>query len=313
MHRASTSSGVLIYRGGVQFGKGSDVDLVACFPNNAMHDVARRDWIESLLNHKLRLEAVLAAILTGADPNKSICSVVVPTLLDVEADIHKDGARGFFKENGFLDLLNGRELKGLPGAGSREIKDRLAIEGLRFAQKKRNEFLAVNSHGVGGIGSYQGLDPAPKDVMRNAAMAAHPQDPEADPGAEYDTQAGLDFLSNHLYQARTDDPAFQHLHHWLSVRRGARGFVGPLAPRDYLLFAEIICGAALGRVRQVAEEVPSLRGKHNTVWFDERFAQAFPGVRGVQWFEEPEEIKTRLWKIASPTAGFFRLRASLVV
>jgi predicted nucleotidyltransferase len=289
--------GSLIYRGGAQFGQGSDIDLVVCFPKKAMDDVARRNWIENLLGLKVRLEAELAAILVSADPNKPLCSVVVPMPLDVEADIHKDGARGFFKENVFLNLLNSKEVKGLPGAGSREIKDRLAMEGMRFAQKKRNEFLAVNSEGVGGLAPYQGADPAPKDVMRNAAMAAHPRDPKADPGAEYDTQAGLDFLSNHLYRERADDPALRDLHDWLSVRRGARGAVGPLTPRDHLLFAEIICGAALGRLSQGAEEVPSLHGKHSTIWFNERFAQAFPGVRGVQWFEDAENIKTRLGKL----------------
>jgi predicted nucleotidyltransferase len=176
--------GSLIYRGGAQFGSSSDVDLVVCFPSKAMDDLTRRNWVEKLLGHKVRLEAELATILTSADPNKPLCSLVVLTPLDVEADIHKDGARGFFKENSFLNLLDDKEVKGLPSAGSREIKDRLAIEGLRFAQKKRNEFLAINAKGVGGLAPYQGDDPAPKDVMRNAAMAVHPRDPKADPSAQ---------------------------------------------------------------------------------------------------------------------------------
>jgi predicted nucleotidyltransferase len=289
--------GSLIYREGAQFGKGSDVDLVVCFPNEAMDEVARRDWLERLLDHKVRLEAELSTILPSAVLNKPLCSIVVPMPLDIGADIHKDGAREFFKENTFLNLLNGKEQRGLPAAGIREIKDRLAIEGMRFGQKKRNEFLAVNAGGAGGLVAYQGADPAPKDVLRNAAMVAHPPNAKADPGSEYDTQVGLDFLSNYLYRAQGSNPAFHALHHWLSVRRGARGTVGPLPARDYLLFAEIICGAAIKRLSSGLEKPPSLLGKHSTVWFDERFAQAFPGVRGVQWFEDSEQIKTRLEKL----------------
>ncbi|MEY9424587.1 hypothetical protein ABIF69_011093 [Bradyrhizobium japonicum] len=119
-------------------------------------------WLEKLLEHKIRLEAELATILTEADPAKPLCSIVVPTPSEVKGDIHKDGARGFFKENAYRSLLDGKESKGLPGAGTREIKDRLAIEGLRLAQKKRNAFLAVNAKGEGGIPPYAGDDPAPK-------------------------------------------------------------------------------------------------------------------------------------------------------
>lgn len=292
--------GSLIYKRGAQFCPGSDVDVVVLFPNKALDALARRAWLEKLREHKMRLERELATVLPGADPTKSLCSVVVPTPRELAGDIHKDGARGFFKENAFLSLLDGKELKGLPGAGSREIKDRLAIEGLRFAQKKRNTFLAINAKGEGGMEPYAGNDPAPKDVMRHAAIAAHPHDPNADPGAEYDTQEGLDFLSHELYRQRRDDAAYSDLHHWLSVRRGARGNVGPLEPRDQLLFAEMIWDAARARLDKPEERLPSLGGKHSTVWFSERFAQAFPGVRGVQWFDDAEQIKTRLLKLLEP-------------
>ncbi|MCA1363417.1 nucleotidyltransferase domain-containing protein [Bradyrhizobium sp. IC3069] len=291
--------GSLVYRGGAQFGAGSDVDLVVLFPNKPMDALARRGWLEKLLEHKIRLEAELATVLTEADPEKPLCSIVVSTSHEVMGDIHKDGARGFFKENAYLSLLDGKEFKGLPGAGTREIKDRLAIEGLRFTQKKRNTFLAVNAKGEGGIKPYAGDDPAPKDIMRHAAMAAHSDDRHADPGAEYDTQEGLDFLTHELYRRRGDAPAYRDLHHWLSVRRGARGDVGPLKANDHLLFAEIIADAACARLNKSDERLPSLR-EHSTVWFSGRFAQAFPGVRGVQWFKDPEQVKTRLLKLLEP-------------
>jgi hypothetical protein len=64
---------------------------------------------------------------------------------DIAADIHKDGARSFFSSNRFLDLLAGTPVDGLPYAGSRPVEDRLVIDCIRFAQKKRNSYLAVNA------------------------------------------------------------------------------------------------------------------------------------------------------------------------
>ncbi|WP_407187329.1 nucleotidyltransferase domain-containing protein [Bradyrhizobium centrosematis] len=296
--------GSLVYRGGAQFGPASDVDLVVCFPNDCNDELARWNWEKELHDRKVQLEADLATVLTGSDPKKPICSVVVPTALEIEADVHKDGARGFFKENAFLNLLDGSQTRGLPNAGSRPLKDRLTIEVLRFAQKKRNQFFAVNAGGEGGLAPYEGADAAPKDVMRYAAMAAHPNDSHAEPGAEYDTQAGLDFLSNRLYENRNKDAAFGELHHWLSIRRNARGEVGPLTPSAHLLFAEIIASVAIARLPARAPADPTLRGQHSTVWFDERFAQAFPGVRGVQWYDDAQQIKTRLCKLLEPPLAY---------
>ena len=42
------------------------------------------------------------------------------------------------------------------------------------------------------------------------------------------------------------------------------------------------------------QERPSLRGQDRIVVFDERFSQAFPGVRGVAWFDDSAVIAERL-------------------
>lgn len=39
---------------------------------------------------------------------------------------------------------------------------------------------------------------------------------------------------------------------------------------------------------------PSIGGQSSTVFFSTRFAKAFPGVRGIQWFKEPVEAVERL-------------------
>jgi hypothetical protein len=87
------------------------------------------------------------------------------------ADVHKDGASGFFTENQFCDRLNGGERRGLPGAGTKQISDRLVIGCIRFAQKKRNVFLGISLIGKMALNPYDDDDPMPKDVMRCAAMA----------------------------------------------------------------------------------------------------------------------------------------------
>jgi hypothetical protein len=126
-------------------------------------------------------------------------------------------------------------------------------------------------------------DPLPKDVMRHGAMALRlTDDAYADPGAEYDTQFGLDFLSHRLYERRRDDRAYADLQNRLSIRRGGRGMRHPVSAKDQLLLAEIIYDTA-------AEE-----------FFSQRLGQAFPGARGIVWYDEPETIKTRLERILQP-------------
>jgi hypothetical protein len=45
---------------------------------------------------------------------------------------------------------------------------------------------------------------------------------------------------------------------------------------------------------QSENELPSIDGKISTSFFSERFAHAFPGVRGTSWFRRPQEAISRL-------------------
>lgn len=297
--------GSLVYRDGAQFVEGSDIDLVILFPNGTREAVARTAWLEKLLERKLCLEKQLAEKLNRPTDSDVICSVVVPTNLEVGADIHKDGAEGFFTSNRFISLLNNSVSDKFPGAGAQPIGDRLIRQCFRFAQKKRNSFLAVAADGRTKMSSFEGTDPLPKDVMRHAAMAARLRNASAPVGAEYDTQAGLDFLTHYLYDARKRDALYTPLHDWVSIRRGARGRADPLGPRDALFMAEIIWDLAADAMEASKAQQDSPRagrqeqlpGGHSTVFFDDRCAQAFPGVRGISWFDDADEIKTRLLKL----------------
>ena len=306
----------MIYRGGDQFGQQSDVDLAIILPSAAKDAIIRVAWIEKLREHKLNLEADLFQLLYRTDRSEPICSVVALTANEACSDIHKDGAEEFFKSNHFLNLLDDKEVDGLPNTGDRLIRDRLVRQCFRFAQKKRNEFLAVSVNGTSEMQAFSGTDPIPKDVMRHAAMAARLRSQDQPVGAEYDTQAGLDFLTNYLYDVRHLGAAYEKLHHWVSVRRGARGTVGPLQPRDWIFLSEIVWDLAHRALEATwareadaaSKNEPRVPGGHSTVFFADRFAQAFPGVRGVSWFEDADQIKMRLLTLLQQPLTFSNQR-----
>jgi hypothetical protein len=137
----------------------------------------------------------------------------------------------------------------------------------------------------------------PKDVMRHAAMAAALNDANPAPGTEYDTQKGLDFLFDRLYDLRTSGAPYARLQEVISVRRGGRGQRGPLSPEDQMLLVESIRDLAREAYRTTQEALPSLKGRDSTIEFAGRFAQAFPGVRGIAWFDNPDDVKQRLEKL----------------
>ncbi|NUJ80258.1 hypothetical protein HUN39_09475 [Methylocystis sp. FS] len=297
--------GSLIYRNGAQFNSSSDIDVIVVVPPGLSSARERVAWLDRLVQSKKELEARLVAKLQRTDFDSSICSVNTPTILEVTADIHKDGAQGFYANNQFRDLIAGTERRGLPDAGTRRIGERLVVECLRFAQKKRNAYLGVSASGKESLSSYDSNEPAPKDIMRHGAMAQQlDENAEADPGAEYDVQVGLDFLFHQLYQKRRDGDEFVTLYRNLSIRRGARGEVRPLSSKDQLFLAEMIfdAGAAhlVAEQRKRESEQSSPNIVHSTVCFWERFAQAFPGVRGIEWFDEPGAIRERLGILLAP-------------
>ena len=298
--------GSLVYRDGEQFGDRSDVDLVVLMPE--LPDGAdRADWVEKLLAKKVELEDALGRLLRR-DRTNLICSIVAATALEVAADAHKDGAQEFFTANAFFDLLNDRLIKGLPNAGSREIAERLVLGCVRFAQKQRNAYLGVNALGDETIKPFEERDdPAPKAIMRHAAMMQYLEDDgDGDPGAEFDVNVGADYLTVMLHQRRV---RLGDLGRRFATRRGGRGNPEPLSSKDQLLLSELVLDTAIrleARAVALADEPkrPSLKGEHSTVFFAKRFAAAFPGVRGIKWFDDQDDIRQRLQVLLEPPLEF---------
>lgn len=288
--------GSLIYRDGEQFSDRSDIDLVVLMPE-LPDGVDRADWVEKLLAKKIELEDTLGRLLRRGR-KELICSVVAATALEVAADAHKDGAPEFFAGNVFYDLLEGQHVEGLPGAGSRKIAERLVLGCVRFAQKQRNAYLGANALGDDTLHPFEDReDPAPKAIMRHAAMVQYLEDDgDGDPGAEFDVNVGADYLTVMLHERRA---RLGDLGRRFATRRGGRGEPGSLSSKDQLLLSELILDAAIrleARAAAVAAEpqLPSLDGEHSTVFFAKRFAAAFPGVRGIRWFDDLDDIRQRL-------------------
>ena len=289
--------GSLIYRDGAQFGDRSDIDLVVVL-NETPDGVDRAELLGALLPRKIVLEDQLGKLLRRASRGDLICSVLVVTALEVTADIHKDGARDFFSKNAFYDLISDRIVQGLDRAGSRPIRERLVGECIRFAQKVRNECLAVNALGDGKLAAFDDADDAaPKRIMRHAAMVRYLGDQgDGDPGAEYDVDSGATELSVLLNDRRK---RVLDLQRRFEARRGGRAAREALSANDQLILTELVLDAAIQLEAKAAAvdakpTKPSTRGAHSTVVFAQRFASAFPGVRGVEWFDDPDDIKQRL-------------------
>jgi hypothetical protein len=227
--------GSAIYKGGEQFDATfSDLDLVYLFPEET-GALDRCEHMKTLLGYKKRLELDLIPALhrlTCDDPGVSLIPV---TSLELQANVHKSGARSFFDRNFFYDLGAKTVSLSIPTAGTSLIRDdhRQALE---YVQKLRNEYLSISANGIGGLNEFSGSDPIPKALLRSAAQLV----PDVPEGEWYDTRLGLEFMHKILIDRRTEHDAFKMLFDKISVRRGGRGRGENLTAFDQLLLAEML-------------------------------------------------------------------------
>lgn len=288
--------GSLIHRDGSQFNNKSDIDIVVCFPESAKTALDRLRWLKELHSRKAILESELATIL-NRPLDMPICSFVVPTTIELNANIHKDASAIFFTQNKFLNLITKTETIGIPGAGTKSISDDLGIMCFRFAQMKRNQYLAISANGNTNYQPFDETDPLPKDIMRHAAMAKQLSIPDAEPGLMFDIQIGLDFVTHGLLPLRSTDPYLTDINDRVSVRRLGRGEKKSLSQEDLIFLTEWIFDQAFEAIATKEKEAATMLtklGAHSTVFFADRFAQAFPGIEGITWFDDPKDIKERL-------------------
>lgn len=94
-----------------------------------------------------------------------------------------------------------------------------------------------------------------------------------------------------------------------AARRGGRAARAALSDKDQLILAELIFDAAIEVEARAAAaaatpKLPSLKDVHSTVVFAQRFGDAFPGVRGIAWFEGDDMIRQRLGRLLTTPLKF---------
>lgn len=226
--------GSVIYAEGEQFDPlTSDIDIVAILPANS-DAAARAAAVAALKPHKLRLELEMIPEFGRNVCDEAGVSLVPVTQLEVQANIHKSGARRFFDRNFYLDLATGIKRLSLPDAGTVVIADenRSALE---HVQKVRNAYLSQAANGTGGLTPYRGTDPMPKALLRFSAQLDH----DVTEGEWYDTRIGLEAMFDALRDRKADEP-WKSLFRSLSIVRGGRGKQRPLTDMDQLLLAELL-------------------------------------------------------------------------
>jgi predicted nucleotidyltransferase len=227
--------GSAIYQGGDQFdAQLSDLDMIVVFHED-MDATQRVERLEKLRGFKTSLELQLVPTLHRSNCEEPGVSVIPITLLELQANVHKSGARRFFDKNIFFDLEAEQLSVSLPDAGIGTVPEEIR-QALEYAQKIRNQFLAVSANQTGSISPFDGIDPIPKSLARVAAQLVL----EAEEGEWYDTRLGLEYLWTELSRRRPDSGRLQALYRKISVRRGGRGRRQPLTDLDQLLLAEIL-------------------------------------------------------------------------
>lgn len=293
--------GSLIRDNGFQFSGTSDIDLLVVIPDAVKGPWPRAKWLRDLHEKVAELESALLRAMKWEDASKQITSVVAATRAEIEADIHKQGAAEFFAKNEFFNLIDGSRHTGAPGAGTVAQPRALATECFKYVQAERNRYLAVSPNGTTSMSDYDGRDPVPKATMRCAAMARQLVKPSKAPGAETDVRRGLEFIGNFLYRLEDSNEDYQNLQTKVSVRMGARGTRSSITPFEQLLLAETIFEVAVSHTahdrtaeNKTGTSRPAFTWSDGNVFFAERFASAFPGTRGIDWFSDGSDIKERL-------------------
>jgi len=259
--------GSAIYKGGEQFDRvTSDVDIVAIIADQTAPK--RVDVLQKLAIQKAHLELQLIPKLGRIVANEPTVSVVPVTQLEIEANIHKSGARRFFDKNIFLNLYTLDERVGLPSAGIYGIPDENR-QALEICQQTRNTYLSIAANGSGGLPAYDGSDPIPKHLLRAASQL---ESDKAD-GEWYDTRLGLEFLFEKLRLA-AKNAEYKALFEKISVRRNGRGRVSPLSGDDQLLISELLYDLA------------SSAEKTNVVTWQATVPGAFSEEKGHQIFKK---------------------------
>jgi len=236
--------GSLINENGNQFLRDrSDIDLIVILRNSSPLNRAR--VCHKLQKAKLELELRLRPLLQRRNKSKSIVSLVLVTENEVIWDIHKSKSPIFFRDNKFLNLLDGRDtlipvgLDSPIGIDNREALLGI-IQALEEAQKYRNKYLSPDNYKSPNKSKEDNeQDIFPKDLARSAAQVRS-FDVKNENG-KFNINLGNIYLISLLNQKdRKIDNEWSKLNRKIGSRRGRSAQKPALSDFDLLLLYELL-------------------------------------------------------------------------
>jgi predicted nucleotidyltransferase len=252
--------GSTIYREGITFQPDiSDLDIIVLIPEQHNTAVKRRDWIKQLKKHKAILEREMVFLMNKGHTDKEVISLVPITQLELNHDIHKGGARNFFRTNEFLNVDSGKIVEGKELVQYVDLSNELATQVFEAVQKKRNAYLKITASRDEQVLTVkmENTDPLPKELAREAAKVNAIIRSIQQPGDQFSLPFGTDFLRTYLFQNLINNKELEQLYFWVDARSGGRSKVDNKNVLDqdlHLFFYEILFEVAVQEINKIIAE-----------------------------------------------------------
>jgi hypothetical protein len=273
--------GSAIYRNGVMFDEAlSDLDLIVPIPSAIDDPIDYLNWLQKLKAAKSELEKKMFFILQKQDSTKEIISIVPITQLELNHDIHKSGARNFFRTNEFLAINENQIIKGSNLLEYSPLDNENAIQVFEAVQSVRNAFLKNTSmKDVRLLEEKMSSDLLPKKLSREAAKVNSIYRGIKTSGDQFNLSYGNDFIKAKISEKIDSNNLYSDLYNWFDARCGGRSNTNAniLSQENHLLFYEIIFNSLTQKLDELQKEMKVKSEKTteylNLIKFNETFIE----------------------------------------
>jgi predicted nucleotidyltransferase len=263
--------GSLVNEDGVLFApEESDIDLLLVLEARHHTAAARAGVLKGLLPTVERLETGLLRELGRSKADVAITSTSIATALEIEAEIHKDGAARFYSENRFNSL----DSDDIPHVAFQQFKGNIPPELRQIfqaVQKERNAYLRATPNGNRLSPQHTGSEPIPKALMRASALLRYARG-ELTSEAKTDIGFGLTEFMSLLERYGSDCRQLRQIVHKHTTGRGH----DVLSAEQVLLAWEILADAAYPRLEAEIRATPTGNSAHNWDREPDDLIRSFP-------------------------------------
>lgn len=230
--------GSLVNQGGAHFDpSSSDVDIILLLSDSldAEKRVACLKWLREA---KVELEVRLMQILKRQGDHQ-LCSIVPVTTVEIAAGIHKGGNSRILYSTPTVDLA---DLVSYPSVvAATGLSKTNATEDTRTViqscQAVRSKYLSVSANGSAAFAISDDLAlAAPKDLLRNLALATSKPDDASDEAIYISN--GVVALTDLVGDKRDTSDLRRAIFTWMGPRIGAKGVKQPISDGHYLVLYE---------------------------------------------------------------------------